>query len=183
MRVDGFGAGSRHLGLAAVVIRFAEEDGTAEVGRLDLVEVHDEQMADPHQGEVLDDLVAQRAGADHHDLGILNLLLLPPGDELEGAQPVFVEVGDMDGLFMCDGDADGAGARLVDGLQPRGHRLGIASQFLGMGNVGFTDGAHKPAHTAARLNQLVLFKRLESLAQGGTADPELVHQFTLGGEL
>ena len=59
----------------------AEEDGAGQVGRLDGVEVHDDQMLHAEQGQVLQHLVAQRAAAHHHDVGLLQPLLSEPGEQ------------------------------------------------------------------------------------------------------
>jgi len=52
------------FGLGAALVTLAEENGAAQVAQFHVVQVGDHQMAHAKEGEVLDDFVAQRAGAD-----------------------------------------------------------------------------------------------------------------------
>src|SRR6185503_10615345 len=86
-RSDGDSGG---VGLGLPRVAGAEEDGAREIGGLDGVEIDDEDAAPAKEREVLEDLVAKRAGADDEDLRGRQFLLPPPGDQTEPAVPICV---------------------------------------------------------------------------------------------
>ncbi len=88
LRVELLGPGRHHRGLAALGVRFPEQHRTGEVGRFHRVEIDHVNVADPHQGQVLDHLVAQGSRADHQNFGGRHLIALPPGNEIKSAQAV-----------------------------------------------------------------------------------------------
>ncbi len=88
--VDLFGARRRYFGFAPSGIAGAEEGRAAQVGGFDDVEIDDVQVTETHQCQIFDHLVTQGAGTHDQGFGLRDLLPLPPGDEIEGAQAVGV---------------------------------------------------------------------------------------------
>ena len=79
-RVDlpnSFGDDSDFLS-ARIGICPTEKNGTGQIRRLDGIEVHDRQMSDSEQSQVLQHLVAQGTASDHHNIRTFQLLLPEP---------------------------------------------------------------------------------------------------------
>ena len=143
-------------------------------------------MTDTHQRQVLDDLVAQRAGADDHDLSLFDLLALPPGDEVEGAQAVGAQVGDVERLFRGDRQAARAGGDLA-GSEPgccgAGVSRSIPASSRARAKLAASIGStNQPTPWRASIRRLSA-STLRASRSGGAADGELLHQLTLGGKL
>ena len=72
-------------------VGLAEQHRARQVRAFDPIAVGDEHVpADAQQCEVLDDLVAERAGADHQHAGRGEPLLVPPRDQPEAGEAVVV---------------------------------------------------------------------------------------------
>ena len=63
------------------------EHGTREIGMLDAIFVGDQDVPNAEQGEIFDDLVAERASADDEHFGGGELFLVPPADQFKAIKP------------------------------------------------------------------------------------------------
>ena len=81
--------GGGHLGLEAALVGLAEQHRPAQVARFDAIHVDDRQLPHSQQGQVLQHLVAQGAGADDQHAHRAEPLLVPPVDAAEPREAVF----------------------------------------------------------------------------------------------
>ena len=79
-RIDLFRASRRDFGFRTTDVRFAIQHGSRQVRVLDPIQVRDEDVADAEQCEVLDQLIANRAGPDDQHFRLGQALLIPPAD-------------------------------------------------------------------------------------------------------
>ncbi len=98
-RIKVLHAGGGYFGFFTAGVAFTVEYGAAEISQLDRVEIGDEDVPNPHEGEVLEHLVAKRAGADNEHFRGGDLLSLPPRDQLESAHAIGLQVGHLERFF------------------------------------------------------------------------------------
>ena len=68
-----------HLVASGCSILAAEQHGAAEVGGLHAVKIHQGEVPDAEQGEVLEHLIAQCSAAYYHHMRLLDAILPEPG--------------------------------------------------------------------------------------------------------
>src|SRR5882724_8290651 len=61
---------------------------SGKIGSFNRIQVHNHNVGETQQGQVFQDLIAQRSCANHQDMSGANLFLVPPADETETAEPV-----------------------------------------------------------------------------------------------
>ena len=82
--------GGVHFKVADVAL--AKQNGARKIRFVDLVHVHDDDVAEAKQREVFQDFIAKRAGADDEHARRCKLFLVPPGNQPEAAVAIFVEI-------------------------------------------------------------------------------------------
>jgi len=81
--IDFPGTLGADLRLAPPAILGAKQHRTRQIGILDRVQIDDNHVADPEEGEVLEHLVANRSHTNQQHPGFCKPLLLPPSDQVE----------------------------------------------------------------------------------------------------
>src|SRR5437588_5009746 len=71
----------------------AVEHGARKVGFFNTIEINNDDSLEAQQRQVLQYLVAQSAGPDHHHACFADFFLVPPGDQAQTAEPVLVHLG------------------------------------------------------------------------------------------
>ena len=89
-RVDFAGPGGGDFGLRQPAVRAAKQHGAGKVRVLDAVAVGHEDVAHAQQGQVLEDFVPQRTGADDEEFRRGQSLLVPPTDQSQTGEAVLI---------------------------------------------------------------------------------------------
>ena len=79
-----------NIGFAPAHITGAIENAAREIGSLNRIKINHDYVGKTEQGEIFQDLIAQRSSANHQHARRAQLFLVPPADEPKAANPVII---------------------------------------------------------------------------------------------